>query len=338
MSIDLRSDTVTRPTPEMLKYMFSAKVGDDVFNEDPTVNELEAKVAAVFGKEAGIYCPSGSMTNQIAIKVHTQPGDEVICDVTAHIFNYEGGGMSFNSAVQAKLIDGDRGRYTAEQLKEVIRPAADWLPNTSLVSIENTSNKGGGSFYLLKNAKEISDVSHANKLAFHMDGARIFNALTETGEDPKEWGKICDSISVCFSKGLGAPVGSVLLGTKEFVAKARRVRKVLGGGMRQAGYLAAAAIYALDNNVKRLKEDHKKAKHIGSLLNGKSFIESILPVDTNIVIFNLNKDMPADRLMDTLKKDDILVSLMGKQAVRMVTHLDFTDAMLETVEKAIKKL
>src|SRR6185437_1145221 len=312
MSIDLRSDTVTRPTPEMLKYMFSAKVGDDVFNEDPTVNELEAKVAAVFGKEAGIYCPSGSMTNQIAIKVHTQPGDEVICDVTAHIFNYEGGGMSFNSAVQAKLIDGDRGRYTAEQLKEVIRPAADWLPNTSLVSIENTSNKGGGSFYLLKNAKEISDVSHANKLAFHMDGARIFNALTETGEDPKEWGKICDSIAVCFSKGLGAPVGSVLLGTKEFVAKARRVRKV--------------------------KEDHKKAKHIGSLLNGKSFIESILPVDTNIVIFNLNKDMPADRLMDTLKKDDILVSLMGKQAVRMVTHLDFTDAMLETVEKAIKKL
>jgi|SRR6185312_1433727 len=338
MSIDLRSDTVTRPTPEMLKYMFSAKVGDDVFNEDPTVNELEAKAAAVFGKEAGIYCPSGSMTNQIAIKVHTQPGDEVICDVTAHIFNYEGGGMSFNSAVQAKLIDGDRGRYTAEQLKEVIRPAADWLPNTSLVSIENTSNKGGGSFYLLKHAKEISDVSHANKLAFHMDGARIFNALTETGEDPKEWGKICDSISVCFSKGLGAPVGSVLLGTKEFVAKARRVRKVLGGGMRQAGYLAAAAIYALDNNVKRLKEDHKKAKHIGSLLNGKSFIESILPVDTNIVIFNLNKDMPADRLMDTLKKDDILVSLMGKQAVRMVTHLDFTDAMLETVEKAIKKL
>lgn len=338
MSIDLRSDTVTRPTKGMLEFMFNAKVGDDVFKEDPTINELETKAAAIFGKEAGLYCPSGTMTNQVAIKAHTQPGDEVMCDVTAHIFNYEGGGMSFNSGVQAKLINGDRGRYTAAQLTEALHPEADWLPRTSLVAIENTSNRGGGSFYQLKNAKEISDVAHANKLAFHMDGARIFNALTETGENPKEWGKICDSISVCFSKGLGAPVGSVLLGGKEFIAKARRVRKLLGGGMRQGGYLAAAAIYALDNNVKRLKEDHKKAKHIGSLLKDKSFIESMLPVDTNIIIFNLKNDMPAEQLVNTLKKDDILVSLMGKQAIRMVTHLDFTDAMLETVEKAIKKL
>jgi threonine aldolase len=338
MSIDLRSDTVTRPTPEMMKFMFNAKVGDDVFKEDPSINELEAKAAAIFGKEAGIYCPSGTMTNQIAIKAHTQPGDELMCDVTAHIYNYEGGGISFNSGVQAKLINGDRGRYTAEQLKEVLHPEADWLPRTSLVSIENTSNRGGGSYFTLKNAKEISEVCKANKLAFHMDGARIFNALTETGEDPKDWGKICDSISVCFSKGLGAPVGSVLLGTKEFIAKARRVRKLLGGGMRQGGYLAAAAIYALDNNVKRLKEDHKKAKHLGGLLKSKSIIEAMLPVDTNIIIFTLKNDMPADQFVNTLKKDDIFVSLMGKQAIRMVTHLDFTDAMLEKTEQAIKKL
>jgi threonine aldolase len=338
MAIDLRSDTVTRPTPEMLKFMFNAKVGDDVFKEDPSINELEAKAAAIFGKEAGIYCPSGTMTNQIAIKAHTQPGDELMCDVTAHIYNYEGGGISFNSGVQAKLINGDRGRYTAEQLKEVLHPEADWLPRTSLVSIENTSNRGGGSYFTLKNAKEIAEVCKANKLAFHMDGARIFNALTETGEDAKDWGRICDSISVCFSKGLGAPVGSVLLGTKEFIAKARRVRKLLGGGMRQGGYLAAAAIYALDNNIKRLKEDHKKAKHLGGLLKSKSFIETMLPVDTNIIIFTLKNDMPAEQFVNMLKKEDIFVSLMGKQAIRMVTHLDFTDPMLEKTEQAIKKL
>jgi len=338
MSIDLRSDTVTRPTPGMLKFMFDAKVGDDVFREDPSINELEAKAAAIFGKEAGIYCPSGTMTNQVAIKAHTQPGDEVMCDVTAHIFNYEGGGMAFNSGVQAKLINGNHGRYTAAQLTESLHPEADWLPRTSLVAIENTSNRGGGSYYTIKNAREISEVCKANKLSFHLDGARIFNALTETREDPKEWGKICDSISVCFSKGLGAPVGSVLLGSKEFIAKARRVRKLFGGGMRQGGYLAAAAIYALDHHVKRLKDDHKRAKHIAGLLKGKSFIEDMYPVETNIIILNLKSDMPAEKFMTTLKKDDILVSQMGKQAVRIVTHLDFTDDMLTTVEKAINKL
>jgi len=338
MSIDLRSDTVTRPTPGMLKFMFDAKVGDDVFKEDPSINELEAKAAAIFGKEAGLYCPSGTMTNQVAIKVHTQPGDEVMCDVTAHIFNYEGGGMAFNSGVQAKLINGDHGRYTAAQLTEALHPEADWLPRTSLVAIENTSNRGGGSYYQLKNVKEIAEVCRANKLSLHMDGARIFNALTETGEEPKDWGKICDSISVCFSKGLGAPVGSVLLGSADFIKKARRVRKLLGGGTRQGGYLAAAAIYALDHNIKRLKDDHKRAKHIAGLLKGKSFIADMYPVETNIIIFNLKNDMPADKLVGMFKKDDILVSLMGKQAIRMVTHLDFTDAMLETVEKSINKL
>jgi threonine aldolase len=322
----------------MLKFMFAAKVGDDVFKEDPSINELETKAAAIFGKEAGLYCPSGTMTNQAAIKAHTQPGDEVICDVTAHIFNYEGGGMSFNSGVQAKLINGDRGRYTAAQLKDALHAEADWLPRTSLVAVENTSNRGGGSYYNLKNVQEIAEVCRANKLALHMDGARIFNALAETGEDPKEYGKICDSISVCFSKGLGAPVGSVILGSKEFIAKTRRVRKLLGGGMRQGGYLASAAIYALDHNVKRLKEDHKRAKHIGSLLKDKAYIETMLPVDTNIIIFHLKDSMPAEKFTGALKEQNILVSLMGKQAIRMVTHLDFNDAMLEDVEKAIKKM
>jgi len=338
MTIDLRSDTVTRPTPEMLKYMFNAKVGDDVFKEDPTVNELEAKAAAIFGKEAGLYCPSGTMTNQIAIKVHTQPGDELLCDVTAHVYNYEGGGIAFTSGVQPKLINGDRGRFTALQVKESLHPDADWLPHTKLVVVENTSNKGGGSYYKLQNVKDIAEVCHANKINLHMDGARIFNALTETGEGPLDYGKICDSISICLSKGLGAPVGSVLLGSKDFIYKSRRIRKLLGGGMRQAGYLAAAGIYALDNHIKRLKEDHKRARHLGNLLATKSYIEEVLPVDTNVVIFKLNNQMQAEKFIETLAKENIMVSQMGTQLVRMVTHLDFTDEMLEVTEKVLKKI
>ncbi|HTA81687.1 MAG TPA: GntG family PLP-dependent aldolase [Bacteroidia bacterium] len=338
MIIDLRSDTVTRPTPEMLKYMFNAKVGDDVFNEDPTIIELEKKAAAIFGKEAGLFCPSGTMTNQIAIKMHTQPGDELLCDVTAHVYNFEGGGVAFTSGVQPRLIQGDRGRFTAKQLSDSLHPDADWLPRTTLVVVENTSNKGGGSYYKLENVKEIAKVCTDNKIKLHMDGARIFNALVETNEDALEYGKVCDSISICLSKGLGAPVGSVLIGTKEFIANARRIRKLLGGGMRQAGYLAAAGIYVLDNNVKRLKDDHKRAKHLGSLLEGKSYIDSVLPVDTNIVIFNLSDKMPSAKFVAELAKENILVSLMGTQMVRMVTHLDFTEEMLETTEKILKKI
>jgi threonine aldolase len=338
MTIDLRSDTVTRPTPDMLKHMFNAKVGDDVFNEDPTIMELEAKAAAIFGKEAGLFCPSGTMTNQIAIKMHTQPGDELLCDVTAHVYNYEGGGVAFTSGVQPRLIQGDRGRFTAKQLSDALHPDADWLPRTTLVVVENTSNKGGGSYYKLENVKEIADICRKNKINLHMDGARIFNGLAETGEDAKEYGKICDSVSICLSKGLGAPVGSLLLGTKGFIANARRIRKLLGGGMRQAGYLAAAGVYALDNNVKRLKDDHKKAKHLGNLLSGKVYIDNVLPVDTNIVIFTLNDKMPSDKFIAEMKKENILVSLMGTQLVRMVTHLDFTDEMLEITEKTLKKI
>jgi threonine aldolase len=338
MQIDLRSDTVTRPTSGMLKYMFNAKVGDDVFKEDPSINELEKKAAAIFGKEAGIYCPSGTMTNQTAIKVHTQPGDELLCDVTAHVYNFEGGGIAFNSSVQAKLINGDNGRFTAKQLEQSLHPYADWLPRTSLVTIENTSNRGGGAYYTLKNAKEISAVCKKNKLSLHLDGARIFNALTETGEDPKDWGKVCDSISVCFSKGLGAPVGSVLLGSNEFIGKARRVRKLLGGGMRQGGYLAAACIYALDNNIKRLKEDHQRAKQIAKILEIKTYVVNMLPVETNIIIFSLDPSMPAEKFTGELKKDNILVSMIGNNALRIVTHLDFNDKMLKTVEKSLKRL
>lgn len=338
MQIDLRSDTVTRPTSGMLKFMFNAKVGDDVFNEDPTIKELEKKAADIFGKEAGLYCPSGTMTNQIAIKVHTQPGDELLCDVTAHVYNYEGGGISFNSGVQAKLIQGDNGRFTAKQVEQNLHPDADWLPRTSLVTIENTSNRGGGTYYQIENVKEISKVCKKNKLALHLDGARIFNALTETKENPKEYGKACDSISICLSKGLGAPVGSVLLGNADFIARARRVRKLLGGGMRQAGYLAAAGIYALDNNIKRLKDDHQRAKHIAKILAAKKYVVNMLPVETNIIIFSLDKSMPAEKFTNTLKKDNIIVSMMGSNALRMVTHLDFDDKMLKVVENALKKI
>lgn len=338
MQIDLRSDTVTRPTPGMLKAMFNAKVGDDVFNEDPTIKELEKKAAAMFGKEAGLYCPSGTMTNQIGMKVHTQPGDELLCDVTAHVYNYEGGGISFTSGVQAKLIQGDNGRFTAKQVEEALHPYADWLPPTSLVTIENTCNRGGGSYYQLKNVKEIAQVCKKNKLSLHLDGARIFNALVETGENPKDYGKVCDSISICLSKGLGAPIGSVLLGNVEFIAKARRIRKLLGGGMRQAGYLAAAGIYALDNNIKRLKEDHQRAKHIAKILKAKSYVVNMLPVETNIIIFSLNASMSAEKFTNALKKDNIHVSSMGNNALRIVTHLDFDDKMLKVVEATLRKL
>lgn len=338
MLIDLRSDTVTRPTPGMLKFMLNAEVGDDVFKEDPSVNELEKKAAAIFGKEAGIYCPSGTMTNQTAIKVHTQPGDELLCDVTAHVYNYEGGGIAFNSGVQTKLIPGDNGRFTARQLQEALHPYADWLPRTSLVTIENTSNRGGGAYYNIKTVKEIAQVCKKNKLALHMDGARIFNALAETEENPKDFGKVCDSISICLSKGLGAPVGSVLLGSNDFIAKARRIRKLLGGGMRQAGFLAAAGIYALDNNIERLKEDHQRAKHIAKILSMKSYVINMLPVETNIIIFSLAPYMPAEKFMNELKKENILVSTIGNNALRIVTHLDFNDKMLKIVERTLRDL
>ncbi|HLG02010.1 MAG TPA: GntG family PLP-dependent aldolase [Bacteroidia bacterium] len=336
--IDLRSDTVTKPTPGMLQAMSAADVGDDVFGEDPTVNALEEKTAKLFGHEAGLFCPSGTMTNQVAIKVHTQPGDEVICDASAHIYNFEGGGISFNSGAQARLIQGDRGRISAQQVEENINATFDWLTRTRLVSIENTANRAGGSFYSLQQMKDLRAVCTKHGLRYHLDGARIFNAIIESGYTAGTIGPLFDSISVCLSKGLGTPVGSVLLGTKEFIRQARRVRKVFGGGMRQAGYLAATGIYALDHHVNRLKEDHRRAKLLGETLRNLPFVASVLPVDTNIIIFTLNEAMIGERFVGQLLENNIRAVAFGKQTIRFVTHLDFTDEMLNKTIAALKKI
>jgi len=336
MIIDLRSDTVTKPTKRMYDAMMSAEVGDDVFNEDPTVLALEEKVAKLFNKEAALFCPSGTMTNQIAIKCHTQPGDELICDVNSHIYNYEGGGIASNSGVQARLVQGDRGRITVDHIEQNINADYDWLTRTALVSLENTVNRAGGSYYTLAEIKKIKEFCQNKNLPLHLDGARIFNALIETKESTQDIGDQFDSISVCLSKGLGAPVGSLLLGTKPFIKKARRVRKVFGGGMRQAGFLAAAGIYALDNNVQRLKEDHKRAKQIETELKQLSFVESVMPVDTNIVIFNLTKKYSAVAFEEILKPHQIKMAAFGKQTIRFVTHLDFTDEMLDKLINVLR--
>jgi threonine aldolase len=336
MIIDLRSDTVTKPSKAMLEAMFNAQVGDDVFAEEPTVNALEEKTAGLFGMEAALFCPSGTMTNQIAIKVHTQPGDEVLCDATAHIYNYEGGGIAFNSGVQAKLLFGERGRISAQQVTESINPSFDWLTKTSLVSVENTANRAGGSYYSLKQMQELAEVCKKNKIRYHLDGARIFNAIVENDYTPADLGKLFDSVSVCLSKGLGAPVGSLLLGNKELIRNARRIRKVFGGGMRQAGYLAAAGIYALDNNVNRLKEDHTRAKRLAETMSRLNYIDNVLPVDTNIIIFNLNDKLKPEEFVQRLGSHNIKAVGFGKQAIRFVTHLDFTDDMLSKTEEVLK--
>lgn len=337
-TIDLRSDTVTRPTAGMLDAMMNARVGDDVFGEDPTIGELERFTAGLFGKEAALFCPSGTMTNQIAIKIHTQPGDELICDVNSHIFNYEGGGISANSGVQARLVQGDEGRLSSALIAPLINADQDWLTRTAMVSLENTVNRAGGSYYTLDRIRGIHQLCKEQKLALHLDGARIFNALVETGEKPDAIGVYFDTISVCLSKGLGAPVGSLLLGNKEHIRKARRVRKLFGGGMRQAGFLAAAGLYALQNNIARLKEDHVRAKVLGDFLKKAPWVENVLPVYTNIVIFNLKPEIPGDVFEKRLAAENIRISAFGKQTVRMVTHLDFDDVMLERTLDVLKKI
>ena len=336
MIIDLRSDTVTVPSKGMMDAMMSAEVGDDVFAEDPTVIALEKKISLMFNKESALFCPSGTMTNQIAIKCHTQAGDELICDVNSHIYNYEGGGISSNSGVQAKLLQGDRGRITANLIEENINGNYDWLTKTSLVCLENTVNRAGGCYYTLNETLEITALCKQKQLGLHLDGARLFNALVETKENTIDVGNAFDSISICLSKGLGAPVGSLLLGTTDFIKKARRVRKVFGGGMRQAGFLAAAGIYALDHHINRLTEDHNRAKQIEAMLVKLPYVESVLPVDTNIVIFNLSPSLKLDLFEAKLKEQGIKMSAFGKQTVRFVTHLDFTDDMLMKLESVLK--
>jgi threonine aldolase len=333
MIIDFRSDTVTKPTPAMLEAIMKAPVGDDVFGEDSSINQLETMVAGMFAMEAAIFCPSGTMTNQIAIKCHTQPGDEVICDQSSHVYQYEGGGIASNSGASVKLLIGDRGRITAEQVRASINPDDVHRAQTSLVAIENTSNRGGGSCYELEEIRKIEKVCKENHLKLHLDGARLFNALVARNETPKQHGEIFDSISICLSKSLGCPVGSLLIGKKDFIKKARRVRKAFGGGMRQAGYLAAAGIYALQHHVDRLTEDHRHAKMIGEAIEKKKFVKFVLPVETNIIIFELDDSITAPALVARLKEKDILGYAIASNRIRLVLHLDITTKMVtKTIE------
>jgi threonine aldolase len=336
--IDFRSDTVTLPTPGMLACMQAAPVGDDVFGEDPSINALEAKTADLFGMEAGLFCPSGTMTNQLAIKTHTQAGDEVICEELSHIYQYEGGGIASNSGASVKLLRGNRGRITAEQVLAAIHPDDVHKPISKLVSLENTCNRGGGACYDFSEIEAIQKLAKSNGLGLHLDGARIFNAIVHKKEDPKQYGKVFDSISICLSKGLGAPVGSVLLGSTSFIKKARRWRKVFGGGMRQAGSLAAAGIYALDNHIERLKEDHAKALEIKTALLKKDFVKEIFEVETNIVIAHIEGKYNATQLAVALKEKNILVIAMTPALIRFVVHLDITNEMLASTLETIEKL
>lgn len=333
--INLISDTVTRPTAAMLDAMMRAEVGDDVFGEDPTIRALEEKAAALFGHEAGLFCPSGTMTNQIAIKVHTRPLDEVICDEMSHIFQYEVGGYAFHSGVGVNLLHSPNGILNAQMVESAIKPRYDWLPVSRLVVIENTCNKGGGSIYPLSAIEAISNTCRSKGLSLHLDGARIFNALVETGDSPQAVGKLVDSISICLSKGLGAPVGSILVGNQSFIKEARRVRKAMGGGMRQAGYLAAAGIYALDHHIERLREDHAHARMLADALQQLPWVAGIRPVESNIVIFDLHAPKTPTLLFTHLEKFGIKASAFGPMTVRFVTHLDVD---LKGIERAIEAL
>ena len=339
MEINLISDTVTKPTQGMLKAMMSAEVGDDVFGADPTVIRLQDKLASLFGKEAALYFPSGTMANQTAIKIHTFPAEQMICDKWAHVFNFEGGGAAFNSGISCCLLDGDRGMFTADQVRKSINdPENIHIPVTSLVAVENTTNKGGGACWDFSELQKIKNVCAENNLAYHLDGARLFNALVEKNETPQQYGDLFDTISICLSKGLGAPIGSILLGSKEHIKKALRIRKLYGGAMRQVGYLAAAGIYALDHHVERLEEDHSRAKVIGKALLDSPYVKKVEPIETNIIIFYVNDDVNENDFVDALKEKNILISSMGEGKLRMVTHLDFTEDMLAIVIKELNDL
>ena len=331
MIIDLRSDTVTKPTQGMLDAMMSAQVGDDVFKEDPTVNALEDKIAELFGKPKALFFPSGSMANQTALKLHTNPGEQVICEKYAHIYNYEAGGASFNSGVSCNLIDGHQGMFTAEQVKEAINPDAFYYSQTTLVEVENTTNKGGGACWDFDELSKIKQICNDNNLGYHLDGARIWNALVAKNETASQYGELFDTISVCLSKGLGCPIGSVLVGNEDIMKNAIRIRKVFGGNMRQVGYLAAAGLYALNNNIERLAEDHKKAKDIENILKTLPFIKTVEPVETNIVIFELNRDVNETAFVQKLADKNIHIIGMGGGKLRIVSHLDYTDSMHERV-------
>ncbi|MBI1768545.1 MAG: threonine aldolase [Bacteroidetes bacterium] len=339
MTIDLRSDTVTKPTPPMLQAMMQAPVGDDVFGEDPTVNQLEEKCAKLLGMDGAMFCPSGTMTNQIGIKVLTQSYEEVICYKGSHIYKYEGGGLAGNSNVSVRLLNGERGRLAVEEIEGNINNAKDAHQSiTSVVALENTVVREAGSYYKLSQIRAVSEFARSKNLKMHLDGARLFNALTETGDSPMEHGKYFDTISICLSKGLGAPVGSILAFKKEYETKARRMRKAFGGGMRQAGFLAAAGIYALDNHVKRLKEDHTKAKALGKELQNLHWVKSVMPVDTNIVLFEVASNLTPERVLGKFNEQGIKALPFSQTEIRLVTHLDFTDDMLNKTVETFKKI
>ena len=339
MEINLVSDTVTKPTQEMLHAMFQARVGDDVYKQDPTINALEAKVANMFGMEAALFFPSGTMANQTALKLHTNPGDEIICDKWSHIYLYEAGGAAFNSGCSLSLLDGNRGMITADMVKKAINdPEFFHAPLTSLVSIENTTNKGGGACYEMETLREIKQVCIQNKLKYHLDGARLWNAMVAKKQSPRQFGELFDSISVCLSKGLGAPVGSVLISDAKTIKRALRIRKILGGAMRQAGYLAAAGIYALDNHIERLADDHRRAKELASVLQRLPWIASVEPVETNILIFSIQSYLDEKVIIEKFREKSIHISSMGQGKLRIVTHLDYRQVMHEYVLEILPKI
>ena len=337
MQINLISDTITLPSIGMRQAMADAEVGDDVFGQDPTVNRLQSILADMFDKEAAIFCPSGTMSNQMAIKVHTDPLDEMICDIDSHVYQYETGGYAFNSSIAVNLIHGQNGKVTLDQIKGAIKDVHDWLPISKLVVLENSTNKGGGNYYTLDEMKAISHYCREKSLKLHLDGARLFNVLVETNDSTKEIGQLFDSISICLSKGLGAPVGSVLIANKKDIDQARRFRKVMGGGMRQAGILAAAGIYALEHNIQRLKEDNDRAKRIGAILDTCNYVDHVMPVRTNIVIFGL-KDRSSSDFVKALEKHGVSSHPFGPKKVRFVTHMHFDDEQLDELEKVLRSM
>ncbi len=335
--IPLISDTVTRPTEAMLQAMLNADTGDDVFGQDPSVNRLEAFAAAMFGKEAALFCPSGTMTNQIAIKLHTSPLDELICHEYSHVYQYETGGYAFHSGVSVNLLQGPDGKITPAQIEEAVKAPYDWLPRSRLVVIENTTNKGGGAWYSLDEMAAIHQTCKNLGLRLHMDGARFFNAAVEAGYKTEDTGPLFDSISICLSKGLGAPVGSLLIADRGSIKEARRYRKVMGGGMRQAGYLAAAGLYALRHHIDRLRDDHARARKLASMLNSLAYVSRVYPVHTNIVMFDINTGK-ADFFCRVLEARGITASAFGPQTVRLVTHLDINDRHIEEAEAVFRSL
>lgn len=340
MIIDLRSDTVTKPSAEMLDVMKSAPVGDDVYGEDPTANELQNKMAALFGKEAALFVPSGTMGNQLCLRTHTEPGDEVICDYQAHIFNYESGAAGNLSQVQLHPLHGKSGQLSVDQIADAVRQRAYWNPWTKLIALENTTNKAGGTIYPIETIRDISQFAKSNNIKLHLDGARIWNAHAATGVSLKEYGHYFDSLSVCFSKGLGAPVGSVVLGSKEFVQKAHRYRKMWGGGMRQIGGLAAACLYAYENHLAGLKQDHSHAQSIAEQLNSvKGISVDLSSVQSNIVMADVSASgKSAIEVTDLLKSETILASAFSSKIVRFVTHRDFTPEQANEFSNRLKNL